>query len=119
MKLTVDYKESKFGIIYIDFGNRCFPSDGWEDFYVYILEDWKDVLSENSDLVSSSFKLYFMDGAYYMNCEKKNTYLTVQGIDEKRNNALFEETVIFTDFRETVENKLKYILEAKNEAYKT
>ena len=112
MKLAVDYKNPKFGIIYVDFGNGCFPSDGWEDFYVNILEDWKDVLSENSALVSSSFKLYFMDGAYYLDCKKNNGSLTVQGIDEKKNVAVFEETVIFTNFWETVENKLKYILEA-------
>ena len=109
MKLAVDYKDPKFGTFYIDFGTGCFPSDDWEDFYVNILKDWKDVLSQNSGCASSTFRLYFMDGAYYLNCQKKDVYLTVQGIDEKGNKVIFNENMIFTELRGMIEDSLSRI----------
>ena len=70
-----------YGVIYFDFDGICFPDEEWDDFVKYLIHDWHISLHIDADSHFSEFKLWFMDGPYYLSCQKKDSILEIQTVD--------------------------------------
>ena len=72
-----------FGSFCLKFNDAFFPFDDWTDFIFSIIKDWVFVLKENLYKEYSTFKLYFMDGPYYLNCTKQNNNILIFGVRDE------------------------------------
>lgn len=66
-------------------GGNMFPDDSWFDFPVTVISWWCAELINASDKSNANFKLYFMDGPYYINCRKIFENVNMEFIDNQKN----------------------------------
>lgn len=58
-----------------------FPNADWDDISTSVLEIWGQKVLEQIPQERGSFKLYFMDGPYYLLCDRRDDKVIIQGID--------------------------------------
>lgn len=95
MNIVFDYTGEVLGTIYIQTPDHQFPSDDWTDFQRSIIADWVDTVIQNAGVRRSSFELYFMDGPYYLLCEKNGDSIKISGIDDHDGIVIFTESENF------------------------
>ncbi len=101
----------KFDILFLKFGDRAFPWDAWDDFITDILCDWIYTLVDLKK-PCCDFRLYFMDGPYYLLCTKNFDLLSIVGVSNDKAIELFGE-IEFCDF---VDKLLSTVMEIVNDA---
>ena len=78
------------GHFYIQFDEICFPSYDWEDFCIQIVSDWIDTI--NNSCYNSTFRLYFMDGPYYLLCHRKKNCISISAVDDHSGSIIAKES---------------------------
>lgn len=70
--------------IHIEYDNIYFPSSTWTDFTFPLLEHWKNNLISARHSDKFSFKLYFLDGSFWLDVYKDEKMgLKIEGINDK------------------------------------
>ena len=95
------------GRIWLDFGEKCFPEEGWYDLPGVLLESWMPQL-ESFFLGNTDFcELCFMDGPYKVRLRRTEERTTVICLDQKR--IVVRDTQIDPGaFRESVKKAVRY-----------
>lgn len=120
----------KGATIYFSIEGEAFPDIEWFDLPISILDMWCHVMSENYKKSQSNFKLHFMDGPYYVSCNKNGKTIEMKFIEEKeQEEILFKYNLGVDDLvkmlinvaQDTISSieehtspKLKYLNELKN-----
>jgi len=83
----------------VNLGGVNFPDNQWSDFPVAILIMWcENLLSDQS-----SFALFFMDGPYYIECQRKNDNVDVRLVENRTvKKIITEETICFEDLKSVI-----------------
>ncbi|MDR1565541.1 MAG: hypothetical protein LBS74_11345 [Oscillospiraceae bacterium] len=98
-------------IFYVDIEGQCFPDEQWTDFIVPVLEMWINNLSTNYNASKAGFKLYFMDGPYYIECQKENSQLKMKFIEDRsKRRVVIEDEVDFFQFTEQLLITTSYVI---------
>ena len=71
-------------IFYLSFNDVFFPSNQWTDFAIIVLNWWISAIIENYKKKNAKFKLFFMDGPYYVECLKHGSVVHLSFIEEKK-----------------------------------
>lgn len=87
---------------YVQMESFAFPDSEWYDLPLSVLDMWCWNLIENFKSLTAEFTLYFMDGPYLIRCIKDNGNVTMQFIDNHKD----DERVILQ--REITFSELKY-----------
>jgi len=67
---------------YVQYGEECFPYEGWNDSVNHILPMWAEALLANRRGKEASYRLYFMDGPYRIDVRQTDGRLLLQGIED-------------------------------------
>ncbi len=113
--LAKNFNPENFGEIYVysEKHNVCFPSDDWEDFYENIIFDWYfEVLKHQSQTVAD-FRLWFMEGVYYILVSKSVDDCMVIGIDNC-DEILFFEKMSYSTLVKVIADSALYLFENNN-----
>jgi hypothetical protein len=77
-------KGSITGVVYFDFGDRQFPTAGWNDFVVVIAGWWLSEL-DRSDWNRAGATLRFMDGPYWISAAtNESADVTLHCVEDRR-----------------------------------
>lgn len=100
MKIICDYHGGESCDIWVQSGEISFPFTSWDDFGLYIISDWVDVFVKSFYSEETTFKLFFMEGPYFLLCQKQDHHLLIRGIDEHDDDGMivFEELCKTDDF---------------------
>ena len=116
MKIYCSYAGKEFCQLFVESNGVLFPSLDWEDFCIYILLDWICVVEQCSHMDQVEFKLYFMDGPYYMLCKKDGTTVKVIGVHEGEDSSKFQESISYSDLQgvlhRTAADIVRYAMES-------
>lgn len=93
MNIICKYCGKETGVFCIQFGTTYFPSCDWDDFCVPIVSDWIDTV--NRSCPGSAFRLYFMDGPYYLLCHRDKHQILIRAVDDHDGSVRIEESVPF------------------------
>jgi hypothetical protein len=97
--------------IYISIDGKAFPNKDWFDLPISIFCMWTSCIIRNYKSDISKFKLFFMDGPYYIDCSKSCNMLHMKFIESrKRKTTVYEQNVIFNNFvSEIINESIKMI----------
>ena len=71
--------------IYVRCGDVCFPCEDWTDMAKSIISMWiEDVTKYIFAKVRVNYKLFFMDGSYYLSVSQYGDEMDIQGIENDR-----------------------------------
>ena len=97
-----DYSEishNVYSTFYVNLNGVNFPDSQWTDFPVSVLIMW----CENLLLDQSSFILFFMDGPYYIECQRKNDNVRMRLVENRTvKKIVAEETICFDDLKSII-----------------
>lgn len=108
MNILCEYCGKRTGIFCIQLGETCFPSRDWDDFCVPIVSDWIDTV--NRSCSGSAFRLYFMDGPYYLSCQRDAHRVWIRAIDDHDGSVRGDETVPFWELQARLVETAKTLL---------
>ena len=113
---TSDISTNIVSRFFIEYQGKCFPNNEWTDFAEPVLGMWTHKLLQNRYSSKNKFKLYFMDGPFWMDVYKDdNMQLSIDCINDRGINKVIEHTMVcsYYDFLRALYNALKkfnYIL---------
>ena len=110
MKIVCKYSGISFCVFYTENNNISFPSNDWTDFSVNIISDWIAMVVSNEHKRNTVFNLFFVDGPYYLRCEKNENQLKITGIDDHNESEVFCEKILFDDIKYQLYNVATSIL---------
>ncbi len=81
----VYYETSKniYSTFYVIVNNTTFPDNGWHDFPILALNMWNENIIKNNYKKRCKFKLFFMDGPFYIECYKEGSNVSLRFINNK------------------------------------
>ena len=94
------------GRIWLDFGEKCFPEEGWYDLPGTLLEFWIPALQSFADGHTDFCKLGFMDGPYAVWLTRKSD--AVRATCMEQGSAVLERQVDFLSFWDSVQKCVRY-----------
>ena len=109
MKIVCNYTGEKIGLLYVKSENTCFPDDTWDDFCVAVISGW--INDVNNNRYNSEFKLYFMDGPYYMLCKKAGEAVMISAVDDHDGMIVFSEKIYFSELQQQLISIAETILD--------
>ena len=95
-------------------GEILFPSPDWEDFCIPIVSDWIDVVSNSRS--DARFKLYFMDGPYYLLCHRKNDNVLISAVDDHTGSIVVHDMIRFNQLKRQLIETAKMLLEKSDKS---
>ena len=84
--------------------DHYFPTRDWEDFAFPIIIDWLDCVEKLCKQTEGCEKLFFMNGAYYILCNKKHRFVTLYGYRLDEYEPYFEYACELSDLYQTIWN---------------
>jgi len=66
---------------YIDYLGKCFPDNQWSDLTFPVLNMWAVKLMGNISSSNSKFRLYFMDGPFWLDVTKNGQNLMIECVN--------------------------------------
>lgn len=84
MRICIAFEEDRrdYGTFYIESKDVSFPYKNWEDFHVSIILYWIRKVLENDQRDYAEFKVAFMEGPYYLLCQKYGDQVRVSAGQE-------------------------------------
>ena len=90
------------GRIWLDFGGRCFPEEGWYELPGVLLEYWIPALESFAAGHTDFCKLGFLDGPYALWLTRKRDAVWVSCMEQGK--CMREEKIDFSDFWNSVQH---------------
>lgn len=81
---------------------RNFPHDDWDDFIFPIMVDWILCLEKLNKVHQGKEQLFFMDGPYYILCEREYKTVKISGHRLDESNFGWEEICEFHDLYQII-----------------
>lgn len=92
-----------------------FPSADWDDISTSVLTMWGQKVLGQIPGERGGFKLYFMDGPYYLLCDRRGDEVVVQGVDAhhpQRLQVIASQTFPWTELAKSIScaiSRVEYI----------
>ncbi len=114
MIIICDYHGMEMGRFCIGFGKKFFPALDWEDFCIPIISDWITVVSNCCNY--STFKLFFMDGPYFLLCHRQNDNVIINAVDDHTGTVVINGKTSFKKMQSQLIEIAKMILKSNNKS---
>jgi hypothetical protein len=114
MIIICDYHGMEMGRFCIGFGKLFFPALDWEDFCIPIISDWITVVSNCCNY--STFKLFFMDGPYFLLCHRQNDNVIINAVDDHTGTVVINGKTSFKKMQSQLIEIAKMILKSNNKS---
>lgn len=90
---------------YVKANDTAFPDDKWYDLPISVFTIWNENIIKYNNKKRCEFKLFFMDGPFYIECQKEGNNVLMRFINNKISpieKYTFETT--FSDLKNSVYN---------------
>ena len=77
-------------------GGYAFPDNEWFDLPLSVMDMWGWNITENYKLKNAEFTLCFMDGPFYIKCQRNGDELKMQCINNRKDDELIESECIYS-----------------------
>ena len=98
---------------YVEADGVCFPGEGWTDFVVSVLDMWISNIMTCHGCERANFKLFFMDGPYFIECSKVGDAVHMRCIENRWELIVVcEMDVLFADLVREITGITGVVIEA-------
>ena len=86
----------------VSINGHDFPYDDWDDFVFPMMIDWILCMEELNKVHQGKQELFFMDGPYYILCEREYQTVKISGCHLDKGNLGWEEVCEFQDLYQMI-----------------
>lgn len=84
LKQSDSASHSITGVVFLDFGGKCFPGEGWNDFPVIVAAWWLEAATDLRRGIDKGVNLGFMDGPYWVTLSLEAVHVVILRCTEDR-----------------------------------